>query len=261
MSASPWEEKAAAYALDALDATERREFEALLANSSDARRDVAELREVVSLLAYAAPPSAPPASLRARVLADAQRVRPIGAARSVREERAGEAPRSRSALALVPYLALAASLAGLVVLGSRYVSERDARSTLAAATDSLRQVLASRDVIINALLAPEVESVKLTATDRPPSARMYWNRTTGQVILAAFQLPPAREGRTYQLWGIAKGGAPVSLGTFNTLATGEGRHVATTPAGLTIDVGAVTEEPAGGSPQPTSAPFLVGQVN
>lgn len=257
MNASPWEERAAAYALDALDATERMEFEALLANSSDARRDVAELREVVSLLAYAAPPSAPPASLRARVLADAERVRPIIAGRSVSEER----PRASGALAVLPYLALAASLAGLVVLGSRYVSERDARSTLAAATDSLRQALASRDVIINALLAPEVESVKLTSTERPPSARMYWNRTTGQVVLAAFQLPPAREGRTYQLWGIAKGGAPVSLGTFNTLATGEGRHVATTPAGLTIAVGAVTEEPAGGSPQPTTAPFLVGQVN
>lgn len=257
MTAPDWEEKAAAYVLDALDATERVEFEALLARSSDARRDVAELREVVSLLAYAAPPSAPPASLRARVLADAERVRPIIAGRSVPDER----PRARGARAVVPYLALAASLAGLVVLGSRYVSERDARSTLAAATDSLRQALASRDVIINALLAPEVESVKLTSSERPPSARMYWNRTTGQVILAAFQLPPTREGRTYQLWGIAKGGAPVSLGTFNTLATGEGRHVATTPSGLTIDVGAVTEEPAGGSPQPTSAPFLVGQVN
>lgn len=257
MTAPDWEEKAAAYVLDALDATERGEFEALLARSSDARRDVAELREVVSLLAYAAPPSAPPASLRARVLADAERVRPIIAGRSVPDER----PRASAAWAVVPYLALAASLAGLVVLGARYVSERNARSTLAVATDSLRQALASRDVIINALLAPEVESVKLTSSERPPSARMYWNRTTGQVILAAFQLPPAREGRTYQLWGIAKGGAPVSLGTFNTLATGEGRHVATAPSGLTIDVGAVTEEPAGGSPQPTSAPFLVGQVN
>jgi anti-sigma-K factor RskA len=260
VSGPTWEETAAAYALDALDAAERAQFEALLTRSSDAQRSVAELREVVSLLAHAAPLAAPPATLRTRVLADAQRVRPVGAARSTSEERV-RTPRSTGARMIFPYLALAASLAGIVVLGSRYMSERDARSTLTAATDSLRQALASRDVIINALLSPEVESVKLTSTDRPPSARMYWNRTTGQVILAAFQLPPAREGRTYQLWGIAKGGAPVSLGTFNTLPTGEGRHVATTPAGLTIAVGAVTEEPAGGSPQPTSAPFLVGQVN
>ena len=255
MTGPPWSETAAAYALDALDPAERREFEALLARSPEAVREVAELKQVVSLMAYAAPAVAPPPALRDRVLAEARRVRPIVAGGSRPNER-----RSRASLA-VPYLALAASAAGMVVLGGRYVAERDARATLVVASDSLRQALASRDVIINALLAPEVSTLKLSATDRPPSARMYWNRTTGQVILAAFQLPPAPQGRTYQLWGIAKTGAPVSLGTFNTLPTGEGRHVGTAPSGLTIAVGAVTEEPAGGSPQPTSTPFLVGQVN
>lgn len=255
MTGAPWSETAAAYALDALDPAERREFEALLARSPEAVREVAELRQVVSLMAYAAPAVAPPPALRERVLAEARMVRPIVAGRSTPNER-----RWRASLA-VPYLALAASVAGIVVLGGRYVAERDARATLVVASDSLRQALASRDVIINALLAPEVSTLKLSATDRPPSARMYWNRTTGQVILAAFHLPPAPQGRTYQLWGIAKTGAPVSLGTFNTLATGEGRHVSTAPSGLTIAVGAVTEEPAGGSPQPTSSPFLVGQVN
>lgn len=248
-----WQEAAAAYALDALDAPERDEFESLLARSHEAQQDVAELREVVSLLAYAAPPMAPRASLRARVLSEADAVRPIESARS--------APNAGSGRRSAVYLLLAASIVGMVVIGGRYVRERDARAALATTADSLRQAIASRDVLINALLAPEVTTVKLSATDRPPTARMYWNRTTGQVILAAFQLPPAREGRTYQLWGIAKGGAPVSLGTFNTLATGEGRHVAQLPSGLTISVGAVTEEPAGGSPQPTTTPFLVGQVN
>jgi hypothetical protein len=32
------------------------------------------------------------------------------------------------------------------------------------------------------------------------------------------------------------------------------------PVGLVFQVTAVTEEPAGGSPQPTQAPFLVGEV-
>jgi anti-sigma-K factor RskA len=90
---------------------------------------------------------------------------------------------------------------------------------------------------------------------------MYVNSATRQVIPATFHLAPAPQGRTYQLWGIGKGGTPVSIGTFNTTANGEGRLVATAPAGLTIDVGAITEEPTGGSVQPTSTPFLVGQVN
>jgi anti-sigma-K factor RskA len=254
MTHAVWTETAAAYVLDALDAAERQEFEALLARSEEARRDVAELKQVVSLLAYAAPPVAPPPALRDRVLAEARRVRPIGTAQKPNERR------WRASL-IAPYLALAASIAGMVVLGGRYVAERDARAALAVASDTLRQALASRDVIINALLAPEVATLKLSATDRPPSARMYWNRATGQVILATFQLPPAPQGRTYQLWGIPKDGAPVSLGTFDTSPTGEGRHVITAPSGLTIAVGAVTEEPAGGSPQPTTTPFLVGQVN
>ena len=248
-----WQETAAAYALDALDAPERAEFESMLASSEEAKQDVAELREVVSLLAYATPAVTPPASLRARVLREAGQVRPIEAAR--------RAPNASVVRRSAVYLLLAASIVGMIVIGGRYTRERDARLSLASTADSLRQVVASRDVMINALLAPEVTTVKLSSTDRPPTARMYWNRTTGQVILAAFQLPPAREGRTYQLWGIAKGGAPVSLGTFNTLPTGEGRHIAVAPSGLTISVGAVTEEPAGGSPQPTTTPFLVGQIN
>ncbi|HJU75858.1 MAG TPA: anti-sigma factor [Gemmatimonadaceae bacterium] len=251
MSATSWHEAAAAYVLGALDEKERGEFEAQLRASSEVQRDVAELSEVVALLAYAAKPTHPPASLRARVLAEAERVRPFGAKPNVRF-------RART---LVPYLALAASLAAVAILGARYQEERAAGRTLAVTADSLQRALASRDVIINALLAPEVETIRLSATDRPPAARMYWNRTTGEVILAAFQLPPARPGRTYQLWGIARGGTPVSLGTFNTVASGEGRHTAKTPAGLTIAIGAVTEEPEGGSPQPTSTPFLVGQVN
>jgi anti-sigma-K factor RskA len=91
---------------------------------------------------------------------------------------------------------------------------------------------------------------------------MFWNRASNQVVLVAFALPPAAPGRTYQLWGIAsgKGQKPVSLGTFNTSANGEVRLSVTVPAGLQIAVGAVTEEPAGGSPQPTTTPFLVGQL-
>ena len=87
MTGAPWTETAAAYALDALDAAERREFEALLERSEEARRDVAELKQVVSLLAHAAPAVAPPPGLRDRVLAEARKVRPIVASQSVGKAR------------------------------------------------------------------------------------------------------------------------------------------------------------------------------
>jgi anti-sigma-K factor RskA len=143
----------------------------------------------------------------------------------------------------------------------RYTRERDARVALVAEGDSIRRAVAARDSLIATLLAPDVETARLVSEGRPPSARLYWNRGARQVVLAAFSLPPAPSGRTYQLWGIAGAGStPVSLGTFNTSPAGEGRHTASVPAGLEIALGAVTEEPAGGSPQPTTQPFLVGEL-
>jgi hypothetical protein len=48
----------------------------------------------------------------------------------------------------------------------------------------------------------------------------------------------------------------VALGTFNSDADGRALASLALPAGLRIAVTAVTEEPTGGSPQPTTAPFL-----
>lgn len=60
---------AAAYALDALDATEQEEFELHLTGCADCRREVAELRDTASELALSASAPPPPPALRAAVLA------------------------------------------------------------------------------------------------------------------------------------------------------------------------------------------------
>src|SRR5207247_11230674 len=99
----------------------------------------------------------------------------------------------------------------------------------------------------------------LAATGRPPSARLYWNPSRHLVVMAVFDLPPAPAGRTYQLWAIAKG-KPVSLGVFNTASDGRLTAALDVPPGLAFELTAVTEEPAGGSPQPTQTPFPVGKV-
>jgi anti-sigma-K factor RskA len=239
-------ENAAAYVLDALDPVERRDVERALADSEALRRDVAELQEVAALLAYAAPAVHPPPSLRARVLV---------------QSRSGAVPNVHPARRVLPALTLAASLAGLLAVGALYTGERTSRRILALQTDSLRQEIAARDTVLEGLLGRDVATLRLASGEQRPNARMYWNRATGAVVLAAFQLQPAREGRAYQLWGIPSAGPPVSLGTFNTLATGEARFATRAPAGLTISVGAITEEPAGGSPQPTGSPLLSGGVN
>jgi anti-sigma-K factor RskA len=265
-------EQASAYVLGALDEGERSEFERALESSEELRLEVAELRSAAAHLALAAAPVSPPPALRGRIMAEARSVRPIAprvaeAARNASQISSTEtartpSPASRPLLSLLPWLAVAASLVGVLVMRSRYLEADRMRGSLATISDSLRGALAARDSLIGTLLAPGVETIKLSAAGRPPSARMFWNRASNQVVLVAFALPPAAPGRTYQLWGIAsgKGQKPVSLGTFNTSANGEVRLSVTVPAGLQIAVGAVTEEPAGGSPQPTTTPFLVGQL-
>jgi anti-sigma-K factor RskA len=112
------------------------------------------------------------------------------------------------------------------------------------------------------LTGPQVHMVSLAGTGRAPSARVFWNHTRGRFIVFAFDLPAAPAGRAYQLWAIAKGKAPMSMGTFNTDPTGRatiilpvGQEIAT--LGVVDDCG-LTEEPAGGSPQPTETPRLMG---
>lgn len=233
MTEHEWLALAAPYALDALDGDERVAFAAHLAGCAVCQVEVRSFREVTARLAAAAPPAEPAPGLRARVL--------------------GEARRGRGRAPIAPWLAAAAMLVLALAAGYGYWRERGDRRTLEARVAEQGELLAT-------LLAPDVGVANLAATGKPPSARLFWNRQRQRVVMAVFDLPPAPAGRTYQLWAIATGKPPVSLGTFNTGPDGRLTAAMAVPSGLAFDLTAVTEEPAGGSPQPTQSPFLVGSV-
>ncbi|MGH7646187.1 MAG: anti-sigma factor [Gemmatimonadales bacterium] len=238
MTDHEWLEAAGPYALGVLDREERTAFEAHLAGCVRCRAEVQAFQEVAGLLAHGAPAAAPPAGLRDRVLAEARQVRPIGR-RGTR----------------VPWLAAAAAL--VVALGAGAGAWRTLRRVAA-----LEREIAARDSALAVFFGPEVHVVSLSATGRQPTARVLWNHPRNQFAVAAFDLPPAPAGRTYQLWAIAKDKAPVSMGTFNT--DPRGRAWVVLPVDPTIaqlefvDLCGLTEEPAGGSPQPTEQPRLFG---
>ena len=237
MSAHEQLEQAAAYALGALDAGERAAFEAHLATCAECQAEVRAFRETVAQLAARAPGVPPAVELRARVLAEARRVRPI---------RGGRRPYAIG-------LAVAAGFALVLLLGVAWLRERDQRRVMEA-------LVMEQNDLLRSVLAPDVGVANLAASGRPPSARLFWDAKRQRVVVAVFNLPPAAAGRTYQLWAIAKGAAPVSVGTFNTGASGTLRAVFHAPPGLAFELTAVTEEPVGGSPQPTQNPFLVGPL-
>ena len=269
MSEHAWLEQAAPYALGALDERERTAFDAHLATCEVCATEVRELREVAGLLALGGPGVAPPPELRERILDDARKVRPIvtrapstTAAASAAGAAATAPPRVR-ARPIVPWLAAAAAIIVAVGLGQRWRSERDARLaaersvvSLRASLDSSGVALATRDSLIATLVAPEVQAVTVTSSGPNPSARYFLDRRAGRIVIATSSLPKAAPGRTYQLWGIETGRPPVSLGTFDTDASGRALATLPVPSGLRIAVTAVTDEPAGGSPQPTTTPIL-----
>jgi anti-sigma-K factor RskA len=243
---------AAAYVLGALDPDEARAFEARLAASDELRRDLAELSEVSGLLAYGAPPvPRNDDALKRRLLA---RVRGAGGGRSGR----GGFPVWLGPLGL-------AAAAGLAVVAgvqaTRVRSLGDELAGLRHRADSLSQRLAYREATLDHILEPSTDLIQLTAPgERPPGIQLFWSHTRGKVIVHAFNLPPAAEGLVYQLWFLGSG-APVPGGTFNS--DPDGHALATLdgpPEGLVLAGAAVTVEPAGGSPQPTSAIIVSGAV-
>jgi anti-sigma-K factor RskA len=66
----------AAYALDALEPEEAREYEQHLAGCERCREELASLQATAGALAYAAPPARPPEALRGRILEAAHAERP-----------------------------------------------------------------------------------------------------------------------------------------------------------------------------------------
>jgi anti-sigma-K factor RskA len=257
---------AAAYALGALAPDEVQRFEAFLATSPEAQREVAEFRDVAALLALAGVDAAPGAELRQRVLArvEAEKDMALGPAKGVGRGAGGSGARSSGLI----WGALAASLVAAVGLGVGYVDLRnqvgELRSEIASRELILartRQQLIERDATLRAILEPGVQLFQLTASGDPePGIQLFWDQRRNQAIIHGFRLRPVPPGRAYQLWFI-QDGKPVPSVTFKPETTGNAKvEQVPVPTGGTISAAAVTVEPESGSPQPTSPILLVGSL-
>jgi anti-sigma-K factor RskA len=261
---------AAAYALGALPLEEARAFEAFLATSPEARREVDEYRETAALLALGAEERRPSPELRGRVQAAIE----AGKERRLPDQpRAPTAPTAvagarRSPWGPIAWVGLAAALLGAVVLGvrtrtlGREIAARDSTiAELERRVDELGQGVFDRDAILAAVLSRNVQLVQLTASGDPnPAIQIFWDKARNTALLSASGLKPVPAGRTYQLWWI-RDGKPVPSVTFDIEADGAGlvRGVSV-PTDGELSAAAVTEEPAGGSQQPTSPILLVGAL-
>jgi len=258
MDSQDMKDLAAAYALGALDPAEARSFEAFLATSPEARREVAEFREVATLLATTTEGGGPgPSSdLGDRVLA------------RVAKEKVLPLPPAAARPKWIPWAAAAAVLLAVgfglqSITLRRQVAERDkAIAELRRDFGTTQAQLAAREATLNAILEPDVRLTTLTSTSTPaPVIQLFMNPKKRVALIHAFNLQPTESGRVYQLWFIPKGGKPIPSVTFNAEPTGHAMvEQVAIPEAPNLAVAAVTNEPAGGSPQPTTQPILVGAI-
>ncbi|AHG93809.1 Anti-sigma-K factor RskA (plasmid) [Gemmatirosa kalamazoonensis] len=117
---------------------------------------------------------------------------------------------------------------------------------LAQATAKAERRERQLDAVLEAEKDLYVAQMKGADTVTGPGIQFFWNAKQHRAILHAFRLPPARDGRAYQLW-LIQDGKPVSAKVFNSDPDGhalvENIQVPTTPNGVTQVL--LTEEPAG----------------
>ena len=232
-----------AYAVDALDDQERELFEQHLVGCSACQAEIASLREAASLLpetSYAAPPPA----LRDRLLAEIGKVRPLPplpAPEPLVQEPVRDITSARRRRFPVRLAAAAAVLAVLGV-GAAVTEPWENGTTQEFATEA-EQVLAASDA----------ERILLKVGDA--DATLVRSVTLRKAVIVTNGMPPAPDGKLYELWLQAPTGQmePAGLmpeGADNTVLL-EGDASDAIGAGITV-------EPApDGSTVPTTDPVAL----
>jgi hypothetical protein len=266
-------------ALDALSPADRAALDRHLTTCDECKRELAALRDATASIAAALPPRpmAPErqegmrARLMARAIEDRAGIFPIRGGSS--SPASPSSPPQSAATAtqsarptFARWLAAAALLLAIGAIAYDYSLRGTiqrlsvARAELRDSTSALERRLADQQAILDGLTGPGVRVIDASAASaRQPYARMFWDQPTNRWTFVAHNLPAAAPGHTYQLWLVTRDQKKVSAGTFTPSAGGSALVRATyalSPDSLAAI--AVTSEPAGGSAQPTTTPFLVG---
>ena len=246
-----------AYAVDALDDTERAAFESHLRGCADCRAEVAELTAAGHSLA-ALTEATPPPSLRASVLSGISQVRPLP---PLPEDAAAPVPDAVFSVASGP-VAAEASDAVVVPLRRRSRASTWLAGAAAAAVIAVGGLVWSPWSDDSGTLSPvdqvvaAADAVRVTSSKGELNAEVAYSRQLGRAAITVAGLPPAPEGKTYQLWFVGSDGVARSAGLLTPDADRRGSMVLEGDPSAAAAVG-MTMEPAGGSTAPTSDPLVV----
>ncbi len=230
------------YALGVADEAERNEIRTHLDRGCEVcMAEMKRAREMAALLGGTAAPAAPSPRLRRRILAS------VG----FEQRRFGWAP----------FLAAAAALA---LFAAVYFSGREGE--FAREATALREQIGRQNIDLTRLNeafailnGPDTTVVSFGAGQtQPPKGKVFVNPSQGVVMIAS-NLPPAPNGKAYQMWVIPQGGKPIPAGMFQSASDGTAMHVQRGAVDRNVTV-AVTLEDEAGAAQPTSTPLIVAPL-
>ncbi|MCX6595399.1 MAG: anti-sigma factor [Acidobacteria bacterium] len=216
----------------------------LAAGDPEVTQGVALARELVAGLAFTAPEVDPPDHLRKKIVAAV----------------------SHEPQTFPRWFWVWATATALVTVVAFNFWQREQKK--GAEVAEMRQLLIAQSAelktvsqLLEFLNEPELKLTTFgTAQPAPPRGRVLVSPNKG-VLLLVSNLPPAAQGRIYQMWLVPKQGGPVPMGLFQTTAQGTALHVRPGTVDLASAAAiAVSLEPEAGSTAPTTTPFIIAPV-
>ena len=257
------------YALDALEAGERSEFERFALTDDQTAEEARELSETAALLAYGTVAQTPPPQLKADIMAAIRNKRQLSDHSVVRnissgKKHAGHAPGAGSGTRIRWMPALAAAAAMVVFAGAvgwvsgQNATEADLQKRLVALESQQASASAQQEAMLSIVSAADAQ---IATTEMPggASVTVASSKKANQAAVMAQGMPELPAGHTYELWFISAAGAVPAGLMPNPGAATPGLQVLSGPMGGATHVG-ITVEPDGGSPAPTTTPLLVQAI-
>lgn len=244
-------EDLAVYALGALEGTEKEALERHLKECASCQSELEKLQGDAMLLALSTVGPLPPAHLRKRLL------------RAIAREQREKVPASKRSLwwPLAPYAVSASLIVLAVFLWNENRSLHQSLAKLEQRQSEREAQLRQAQDLINTLTSPESKRITLAPVKAQPQpqGKAYYLSGSGHLIFLANNLAPVPANKVYELWLIPSKGSPLPAGLFQPDSRGTATIVnPPLPAGVEAKAFAITIEPAGGSPAPTSEPIMLG---
>lgn len=232
------------YVMEALSPQENREVEALALQYPAIKAEIAQIQDALNeyVLVHAREPRP---ELKQQIL---NKVTPLAII----------TPPSKAKPARLLLLLLA--LLGIIITGFfiyKWSTTEQQLQRVVADNENLKALNRSAAGQLAFLENPGTKTVLLESSELPDyKVIVYWNKAQSNTLLTIKNLPEIKEtGKQYQLWAIVAG-SPKDAGVFriDTFGLQQMKDIAEAEAF------AITLEPAGGSPMPTSKIMVVGAI-